>query len=214
MSVEIRNEIADRVRLTWFVLDGIVVREDSATLQAAIDERSSELRSRFDSPKQALEVLTPARRVYKSLGIDPSRRRPSSEALLRRVLQGKGLYRVNTAVDAANLASLSYLLPVGLYDADSIESATGEVDLRLGRAGEEYDGIGKGTIHVHDRPTLVDDCGPFGNPSSDSFRTRVTLETARLLFVVFAPADDPDCRVESYRAASIETLQRFVGGRV
>ena len=89
--------------------------------------------------------LTEARDLYKSFGMEPTRHRPSSEALLRRVLQGKGLYRLGNLVDTCNLASLSFLLPIGMYDLDRVR---GDVELRTGGPDEEYDGIRKGPVHL------------------------------------------------------------------
>jgi DNA/RNA-binding domain of Phe-tRNA-synthetase-like protein len=214
MLPAIRNELPQQVSLAHFSLRGITVRPQLAALEAAVQSRIEELRREYPEPAAASEVLQPARALYRSMGIDPSRRRPSSEALLRRILQGKGLYAVNTAVDAANLASLSYFLPVGLYDLDRVAEPEGPLVLRLGDAGEEYEGIGKGMIHVEGRPTMVDREGPFGNPSSDSYRTRVTTETSRLLFVVYAPANEPSERMREHESASIRILREFVGGEV
>ena len=154
------------------------------------------------------------------MGIDPTRHRPSSEALVRRILQGRDLYRVNTAVDAANLASITHFRPVGLYDADRISAdessgpagrAVRTVTLRLGREGESYPGINKDRISVFGRPTLVDREGPFGNPSSDSDRTRITMQTCRLLFVLFEPIDETGDSIRAHLDASLETLRRFTG---
>ena len=115
-----------------------------------------------------------ARALYKALGLDPTKTRPSNEALLRRVLKGEALYRVNTLVDALNLCSLRAQLPFGLYDLDRVEPP---VVLRRGAPGESYEGIRKGAVNVEGRPVLVDAHGPFGNPTSDSARTMITLAT-------------------------------------
>src|SRR5262245_27174686 len=105
-----------------------------------------------------------ARRLYKALGIDPTKTRPSNEALLRRALKGEALYRINTLVDALNLSSLRFQLPFGLYDLERIAPP---VVLRRGTPGESYEGIRKAAVHVEARPVLVDARGPFGNPTSD-----------------------------------------------
>ena len=124
--------------------------------------------------------------MYKRVGIDPTKRRPSSEALLRRVRKGEGLPRINAMVDVCNWCSLEFQLPDGLYDAAHIE---GDVVLRLGKDGQSYPGIRKDDVHVGGRITLADNRGPFGNPTSDSARTMVTPATTRALVVVFAPRD-------------------------
>src|ERR1700735_2401486 len=110
------------------------------------------------------------RAMFREWGMDPSKYRPSSEALMRRVVQGKGLYRVSNVVDIGNLGSLETGWPYGCYDRSKINLP---VALRHGAAGEKYEGIGKQTWHLEGRPVLADPEGPFGRPISDS--TRRTL---------------------------------------
>ena len=130
--------------------------------------------------------------MYKRVGIDPTKTRPSSEALLRRVRKGDELPRINSLVDIINWCSLETQLPYGLYDLDKIQ---GDVTLRLGRPGEEYEGIRKAAVHLAERLTLADASGPFGNPTSDSARTMVTTATTRALVVIFAPVSVAEAAV-------------------
>jgi DNA/RNA-binding domain of Phe-tRNA-synthetase-like protein len=211
--MRIRNALADDLDIAAFSIEGAVVVERSDDLAAAVAGRGEQLRRDYATPSAAAEVLADARELYRSVGIDPTKRRPSSEALTRRMIQGKGLYTVNAAVDAANLTCLHHFLPVGLYDTDRIESSTGLLTLRLGRLDEGYPGIGKGRIHLEGRPALVDDAGPFGNPSADSFRTRITLETTRLLYVLFCPGERGEDWRRQRLEVSKELMLRFVGGR-
>jgi DNA/RNA-binding domain of Phe-tRNA-synthetase-like protein len=133
------------------------------------------------------EEIARVRAMYKRLGLDPTKVRPSSEALLRRVRKGDPLPRVNSLVDICNWCSVETQLPFGLYDYSKIEGD--DVSLRVGAAGEGYDGIRKDRVNVDGRLTLADARGPFGNPTSDSARTMVTLETTRVLFVVYCPRE-------------------------
>jgi DNA/RNA-binding domain of Phe-tRNA-synthetase-like protein len=136
--------------------------------------------------------------------------RPASEALLRRVLKRRGLPRINSAVDAANLVSLRYLIPIGLYDWDKIQ---GPVLLRLGDEGEGYSRIGKGTLNLNGRIGLFDDRGGFGNPTGDSRRTCVGTETRNLLFVAFFPAQhEPEEIRDLIREAGV-ILTLYCGGQ-
>lgn len=123
--------------------------------------------------------------MFRAWGVDPSRYRPSSEALLRRVVQGKGLYRICNVVDVCNLCSIETGWPFGLYDRNHLDPP---IVMRLGQNGESYEGIGKQTWHLAGRPILVDSQGPFGCPISDSTRTMITEATRSLLSVIFAPA--------------------------
>lgn len=167
-----------RPGVLWFE-EATVVEHDSrmgAPLAAA------EAAVRMNPPKEVAAVRT----MYKRVGLDPTKTRPSSEALLRRVRRGDTLPRINSMVDVCNWCSLEFQLPYGLYDAARIE---GDIELRTGRPGESYPGIRKDDVHVGGRIALVDRIGPFGNPTSDSARTMVTSATTRALLVVFAPRD-------------------------
>jgi DNA/RNA-binding domain of Phe-tRNA-synthetase-like protein len=156
------------------------------------------------------DVVGAVRAMYRRIGLDPTRSRPSSEALLRRLRRGEPLPRVNAAVDVCNWCSVETQVPFGLYDLDGID---GPIELRLGRAGEEYAGIRKDVVHVTGRVTLADARGPFGNPTSDSARTMVTVTSTRVLVVVYAPASLGAGLVEQVMAVTAERMQRFTGGR-
>ncbi len=158
-------------------------------------------------PPGEIEGLAPARRLYRAFGIDPTSTRPSSEALLRRILQGKPFPSVNSAVEVCNLCSTSFLLPIGLYDAAKI---SGGVTLRQGEPGESYPGIRKDSVNVAGRPVLVDDLGPFGNPTSDSLRTCVTEGTASLFMVIFAPADYAQTALDAHVAFARDAIGRHI----
>ena len=170
----------------------------------------SSLRERYGQGRSSqLPGAEEARALYKALGIDPTKTRPSSESLARRALKGETLYRINTLVDALNLVSLREQLSFGLYDLAQVRPP---VTLRKGRPGEEYEGIRKGAVHVEGRPVLVDALGPFGNPTSDSLRTSITLETQKALVVAYAPASYAAAQLEAVLARTEETLVRFCDG--
>ncbi len=132
------------------------------------------------------------RRLYHAIGQDPTRNRPSSEALLRRLKKGLGLPRINALVDAVNHCSVALQLSFGCYDLDRI---SGSPVLRLGRPGEAYEAVGHRPMNLEGRYALCDDLGPFGNPTMDSQRTRIVPETRNALVVIFAPPDHPHDRL-------------------
>ena len=123
------------------------------------------------------------RDAYRALGNDPTRYRGSNEALVRRITQGKELYRVNTVVDINNLISLNTLNSAGTFDRDRVQPP---IVFRIGQPGEIYSGIGRGEIKIEGLPVFADRLGPFGSTTSDSERTMVRLETARILMVVIS----------------------------
>ncbi len=183
----VEGELAALVDIGLLTAGGLEVTPAGAAIGAAIAAEAAAKRA-FAGDRAIGDVpgVAPVRRLMSALGTDPTKTRPSSEALLRRVLRGQGLYAVNNVVDTVNLASLRWLLPMGLYDLAALR---GNLRLARGGSGDGYSGIGKEHVSLADRPALYDDEGPFGAPTSDSFRTRVHAGTTRILLVVFAPRD-------------------------
>lgn len=151
-------------------------------LLAEMKARALEI-ERLPFPRGVLESpqIEMTRRAYKALGKDPARYRGSAEALLRRVVAGKGFPEINAVVDIINLVSVESRLPVGLYDAAHV---WGDVVFRAGRAGETYKGIGKFDLNLEGLPLFADDQGPHGSATSDSERTMVTAKTEGILAVI------------------------------
>lgn len=165
------------------------------------DKLSQELTT--ESLKEITSIAA-TRRVYKACGKDPSRYRPASEALIRRVLQGKELYQRDTLVDLVNLASIAYGYSIGGFDADKFVGDT--LTLGIGREGEPYEGIGRGMINIHGLPVYRDAEGGVGTPTSDHERTKMTLDT-RHLVVLINGYDGDEQRVRA-NAEYIQTLLR------
>jgi DNA/RNA-binding domain of Phe-tRNA-synthetase-like protein len=202
--IAVAPELRSVVRLGVLAFDGLCIAERDPRLDVPLADAE---RAAQEHPPVESAVV---RAMYRRIGLDPTRRRPSSEALLRRVRKGEGLPRINSVVDVCNWCSLEFQLPYGLYDLDRV---SGPVTLRLGREGEAYAGIRKDEVHVGGRIALADDIGPFGNPSSDSARTMVTPATSRVLMVVFAPLELAERRLAEVLDVSSERTRRFCGGR-
>ena len=158
-----------------------------------------------------LDSVRSVRHMFHTWGLDPTRYRPSSEALLRRVAQGKGLYRISNVVDVCNLGSIETGWSYGLYDTAYVQPP---ITMRLGEPGETYEGIGKQTWHLAVRPVLVDASGPFGSPISDSTRTMIRESTRGVLAVIYAPAGSPDAEVQRALDRFAERLARYAGARL
>ncbi len=211
VAVSIDSSLAGRLRLGVLTLRGLAVTDSSPALGEEIAAYCRTLRERFpDAKSSEVPGVDEARRLYHALGIDPTKTRPSNEALLRRVLKGEALYRIHTLVDAINLSSLRAQLPFGLYDLAHVEPP---VVLRRGAAGESYDGIRKGPVHLEGRPMLADARGPFGNPTSDSARTMITTDTREALVIVYAPAGTSDARLNEVLSWTAGIATRVCGGR-
>jgi DNA/RNA-binding domain of Phe-tRNA-synthetase-like protein len=197
-------DLATIVRPGVLWLDGATVLEGDPRLDAPLAAAEAGVRA---SPPEAIAAV---RTMYKRVGLDPTKRRPSSEALLRRVRKGDPLPRINSMVDVCNWCSLECQLPYGLYDAATIE---GDVVLRLGHEGESYPGIRKDDVHVGGRITLADRLGAFGNPTSDSARTMVTTATTRALLVVFAPREVAAAQLGRVLDVTAARMAEFTGAR-
>ena len=204
MRFSLAPDLQAVVRPAVLWLDHATVVEREPRLDAPLAAAESAVRT---SPP---EEIVAVRAMYKRVGIDPTKRRPSSEALLRRVRKGDPLPRINAMVDVCNWCSLEFQLPYGLYDSARID---GDVVLRLGREGESYPGIRKDDVNVGGRITLADGAGPFGNPTSDSARTMVTTATRQALVVVFAPHEVDARQLASVLDTTARRMLEFTGAR-
>ncbi|MBR0433814.1 MAG: hypothetical protein IJK15_09010 [Bacteroidaceae bacterium] len=198
ISEEIRERCPEFVGAAVFA--SVVNSEFDAALWQEIDRFLADYRSRYtpDSIK-LMPSIEATRTAYRRCGKDPSRYRPSGEALVRRTLKGHDLYRVSTLVDLINLASIAYGYSIGGFDADKIAapeevhaeapvSVHAAVDvpltLGIGREGEPYEGIGRGPLNIAGLPVYRDAIGGIGTPTSDHERTKLSLETRHLLAIV------------------------------
>ncbi|TET39592.1 MAG: hypothetical protein E3J72_00270 [Planctomycetota bacterium] len=212
IEIEVVPELKGLVCIAAFEVRGVRVRRDAPELRAEIEAYGSELREEVgDTPIGRVPGIEICRRLYRALGIEPTKTRPSSEALVRRILKQKPFPKVNNLVDALNLATARTRLSMGLYD---LARVTGDVTLRRGKEGEHYRGIGKDRVNVGGRYTLADGEGPFGNPTADSFRTRITEETKDALVVIFAPTELSEDDLRGKAQMTADLLVKYAGGEV
>ncbi|MBU1151427.1 hypothetical protein KJ632_01200 [Patescibacteria group bacterium] len=179
----------------------VQVTKNSPSLWKEINKRIKGLQSEitlaslYDIPQ-----IKALRDAYKAIGKDPTRYRGSQEALVRRILQGKGLYQINTVVDINNLVSLETLHSVGSYDIDNLRPP---IIFRIGNRGESYKGIGKEIINVADLPLFADEEGPFGSPTSDSEKAMITLNSKRVMIVIISFAGQDRLRGQLQRTTNL-----------
>ena len=163
-----------------------------------------EIKAMGEKFRKELPGIAATRRVYRACGKDPSRYRPASEALIRRQLQGKELYQIDTLVDLINLASIAYGYSIGGFDADKFVGDT--LTLGVGREGEPYEGIHRGLINIAGLPVYRDAKGGVGTPTSDNERTKITMDTTHLVGLINGYDGNED-RVRA-NAAFIQNLLR------
>jgi len=210
--LKIDESLEGTVRLAPAAAEGLSL-DEGAALWSLFEPFCRELARQYGKDISIGEVpgVQTARALYRAIGVDPTRIRPSSEALLRRVLRGKPLYRVNSLVDTINYCSLCFLLPIGLYDLDRIEGET-VLLLRRGNPGESFEGIRKAEVNLEGRYALFDSKGPFGSPTSDSLRTSIRETTTRCLAVLFAPAGLDEKILAGHAEFTASQIARFGGG--
>ncbi len=199
----VEPELARVVRPGVLWWDGAAVTADSPGLAAEIGPVVAAVVAAPPADTQAV------REMYRRIGLDPTKTRPSNEALLRRVRRGDPFPRVNSLVDAVNLCSLQCQWPYGVYDRAALG---GDVTLRLGRDGESYAGIRKDAVHVTGRVTVADAAGPFGNPTSDSARAMVTTRTRDALIVIYAPQSAPPAELTRVLDLTARRIAATCGG--
>lgn len=197
------------VKLGVVAADDVRVRLLDPGLAKSMDEVCARKQHEFTVESLAeAEPVRAVRAMFREWGMDPSKYRPSSEALLRRVVQGKGLYRVSNVVDVGNLGSIETGWPYGCYDRSKMNPP---IFLRHGAAGERYEGIGKQIWHLEGRPVLADPQGPFGSPISDSTRSMITAAASKILIVIYTPARASDVTLNAAITRLQDRLTLYAG---
>lgn len=160
------------------------VQKSSEEFLALLDKTIKELHSRYtmaDLPE--IPSIKDTRTAYRSLGKSPTAYRNAAEAMLRRIVKGNGLYHINNVVEINNLISVTTGYSVGSYDTDCL---SGTVEWKRAPDGENYKGIGKDVLNIEHLPTLYDELGAFGNPTSDSHRAMISMESHRISSIVYS----------------------------
>lgn len=218
MNISISNEIKEKVPCTKLAVlkYSVDTEETNPELWKYMKENTipailNELETKTVTE---LKNVDTSRKAYKAFGKDPGRYRVSSEALIRRIKQGKDLYKINTVVDTNNLISVESGFSAGSYDCDCIN---GDIVLNLGHAGESYKGIGKDSVNIENLPVLCDNDGPFGSPTSDSEKAMISLSSKNIITLIYVFTDEEDidallnksaAYLEKY--ASAKNIEKFV----
>ncbi|HET6556106.1 MAG TPA: phenylalanine--tRNA ligase beta subunit-related protein [Prolixibacteraceae bacterium] len=210
LIISIDSELKSRcpqLRLGCIVADVQVAESDRALL-AEINERLEQLRQSLRIEEiSSIPAITASRKAYRACGKDPARYRLSAEALLRRIVSGKGLYQINNVVDQLNLVSVISGFSIGGYDADKIK---GDICFGIGKENEPYEGIGRGELNIENLPVFRDQEGAFGTPTSDSQRTEVSNDTRKFLMILID--FDRNSELEKAKLMAIQLLREHCGG--
>ena len=214
MQLQLDESLKTRIPGVTFgmvTISGVRVREHDERLWGQVEAIGQRQASEYSLDKLSeYGQIAAVRGLQRSFGFDPTRYRPSSEALLRRVLKGQGIYSINTGVDVNNLCSLEFLLPMCIYDLRHVK---GQVRVRVGEPGEEYPGIGRQVFSAENKVIIADDEGVMGSTVSDSERTKVTTETMDILLAIYAPATLDPRIIEHHAALAGQRMVEFNGGQ-
>lgn len=162
----------------------VIIKNEYPELLKLIQDNIQSIRSKLKIDEiSKIRAIATARKGYKLTGKDPARYRLSAEALLRRIVKGNDLYKINNVVDLLNLVSLKTGFSIGGYDISKI---SGQAIFGIGKENEPYKGIGRGILNIHQMPVFRDDTSAFGSPTSDSARTMVSENTSSFLMIFFS----------------------------
>lgn len=205
ISITIDDELkraCPNIQLACILAD-VSIQPENELLWKLIDQTCDSIATELQTDKiRHIAPIAAAREAYKACGKDPARYRLSAEALLRRVVSGKGLYTINNVVDLLNLVSIKTGFSIGGYDADQLSLP---IQMGIGKANEPYEGLGRGELNIEGMPVFRDQQGAFGTSTSDSVRTGVTDQTVRFLMVIVAYQADQSLDEASRLAVGLLT---------
>lgn len=209
LSIHLSNEI--KAACPHFLGAAVYAKVENTNYNAALWEEitlfTEELQSKATTESIKKEAgIAATRKAYKACGKDPSRYRPSNEALRRRLVRGLDLYQINTIVDLVNLVSLKSGYSLGGFDFDKIEGE--ELILGIGEKKELYEGIGRGVLNIEGMPVYRDKRGGIGTPTSDHERTKITLETKHIVILINAYDGDKN-QLEKAISETETLLQKY-----
>ena len=181
------NGIPLRVVLVEF--SNLLIFSKSDDLDAEFVKAVKETLDGFTLDNLATDkAVRSVRELFRSFGTDPTKWRPSSEAMIRRILKDKTLFRINSLVDINNIISIRYRLPIGLYD---LKKVGGRIRIDIGREGLSFSGLTGREYNTYGKPVVIDEFGVIGSPIVDSERTKITVETSNVLAIIFSSKNEP-----------------------
>jgi len=195
-------------------IEGVRVEREDAELERFKEEVIKRVRARWTLLQLREEPIFRAYRdFFWRIGIDPTKVRPAAEALIRRVLRGRPIPKINTLVDAYNLASMETAIALAAFDADRLG---GELLMREARVGEEFLGIGMeaprrlrgGEVVVEDGEKLI-----AIYPYRDAEKSKITLQTQRVLLMVCGVPGIVEEALEEAGQVALDYVTRFCGGK-
>ena len=208
MENDINNLLA---KLAIAEIDQLSLTDNNEPYQKMVELGKKYQDKYQDIPISEIPGVNKSRDLFKKIGIDPTKRRPSSESLLRRGLKDKGFFSINLLVDIGNWCSLEFLLPICVYDSDSIK---GRLIGRIGKEGDGYIAIDNKYLDLNGRYLISDENGALGSPIKDSLRTKVTNLTKSAKLLIYAPHYMKDKELFDYHQIFIDRVLSYCGGEL
>lgn len=213
LAAEDSKLLLSDLSIGYLYFSGAKNQKTTQLLDKTFQETALETKSKFPSPEKILEdpAIKACRSLYQKIGLDPTKDRPSGEALIRRAASGGNLYRINAIVDINNIVSLKSGLPCGAYDAGKIEG--NEITVWIGKAGETFEGIGGRPLGAASKILTCDSKGIFGGPTADSGRTCVTISTSEILILIYSPEGSPASNLEFAMGEAEKLMLEITGAK-
>lgn len=187
MEIAIENETRARepgLLVGYAIINDVSVAKAQKPLKKEIMSVVRSVRDKYASRSDMYVVpaIKGMRDMFKNNGIDPSRYSPSAEALLKRIIDGKDLYRINNVVECNNMGSMRFELPMGVYNSDNL---VGDVVFKFGNNSDMMETMAKGEMNMNNILLTRDSEKLFGSPVSDSPHAMITENTKNILLLVY-----------------------------
>lgn len=216
VSIAISNDVKREFRgisLGIALVKNVNVKRRYEKLKSRVSQVEEKIRSQIRiEDLKSMTLISAFRKFYWRIKIDPTKQRPSAEALIRRILRGKSIPNINTAVDAYNLASIETQIPIGAYDFDKIKEP---LTLRWSKQGEKFQAIG-GREEEIEKQLVISDAEKIINlyPHRDAEKTKITVETRNILIIACgAPSVPPEKVLEATEKAARYIIE-YCGGEM
>jgi len=207
------KEKLEGLKVGYVLFEEVRVNKNSLAMDNMVEVATVRVEEKFPDMDSISKdkVIKAMRKLFSTVGIDPTKERPSAEALIRRIVSGKEVYRVNTVVDMNNVISMTTGYPCGVYDAANVK---GKVRLHIGKEGGKYIGIGGKEMSTDNRLLTKDDISIFGGPTADSRRTAVHSGTSRVLMLIYNPPGIPEKMLKETLEEAKAKMSEVTGGQV
>jgi len=214
INEEVQRDFPDLHVLTGHI-ENVIVKKSDFDLEEFKGKIIREIQGAYNiETLKDRPILRAYRDFFWRLGVDPTKIRPAAEALIRRLLRGNPLPRINTLVDAYNLASIKTEVAIAAFDYDKV---LGDLTMRYASEGEEFLGIGmKKPLRLKGMEIVISDEEKLLAiyPYRDAEDTKVTEKTRNVLLLFCGVPGIPMQRLLEAKNVTLEFVTKFCGGTI